>query len=335
MKKNDLISAFDEIKPDIYMKERLREKVLAEKPTKNTLLKPAIAIIIATICLVSALNFSKDNNKPIVNESKTTITNKIINSFTIKAYASAGNSVNEPDNKVTISPNGNTILDTQMQRERINRYRDENGIEKIAYDVRYSGEACFLEASGENIKSVTFTSETTTFLYYDSVKRHEMEENGTYYTAVFNISGEYYKNTSKDFLDVFKTLWNNGTLDEYKEKYFKGKSTNLLDYAIGISSLENGEMEIRLVSGEVTNSLQHRDKSITISAPNWNNSVFRLTWHPDAAMKKAAEYPAVPFEELPKDIVTIDVEFENGEIQTKTCEMSFSEDGYLVIKELA
>ena len=45
-----------------------------------------------------------------------------------------------------------------------------------------------------------------------------MEENGTYYTAVFNISGEYFKNTSKDFLDVFKTLWNNGTLDEYKEK---------------------------------------------------------------------------------------------------------------------
>lgn len=114
--------------------------------------------------------------------------------------------------------------------------------------------------------------------------------------------------------------------------YFKGKSTELQDYArCSVKRMENGEIEVCFVTAETLAQVHQYGQAVTMRGQEGSKTL----WRPETALDKATQYPMIPFEELPKDIITAEVEFEDGTIQTKCIEIWFDKDGNTLIQELS
>ncbi len=330
MKKNELYTALRGIEPDPYMQERLRQKVVGN-PKKRPVLRYAVtAACLAMVCLLSVWAVAdRHTQQSEITESEPPV---FINSFSIRAYAAdRAASADDTPAAQTDFRIATPIPQAKIERGKLNTYED-NGITVSAYEVSYGGNGISFEAIGEHIKAVTISTQTGRLTYWDFQMIDEMQKNGAYYAAHFTLPQDCITGQDKTLYDQFKKLWESGALDAYKKMYFEGKSTNLRDYAhCSVKRLESGEIEVCLVAEETLAQVYQYGQVVTMHGQEGRKTF----WRPETALEKAAEYPAIPFDKLPKDIVTMEVEFEDGTIQTKTIEIWFDKDGNTLIQELA
>ncbi len=329
MKKNELFTALQQIQPDAYMKERLRQKVLGEQKKRPPLRYAVTAVCLAAVCLLSVwVTADRHAQQPEVTESEPSA---FINSFSIRAYAAdRAMSVDGTPTAQTDFRIATPIPQARIERGKLNTYED-NGKTVSAYEVSYGGNGISFEAIGEHIKAVTIFTQNGHLTYWDFQTIDKMKENGTYYAVQFTLPQDCLTGQDKALYDQFKKLWESGALDAYKKTYFAGKSTNLRDYAhCSVKRLESGEIEVGLVTEETLAQVHQSGQVVTMRGQEGGKTL----WRPETALEKAAEYPAIPFDKLPKDIVTVEVEFEDGTIQTKTIEIRFDKDGNTLIQAL-
>ncbi len=330
MKKNELYTALQQIQPDAYMKERLCQKVVGEQKKRPTLQYAVTAICLAAVFLLSVwVVADRYAQQPEVTESEPSA---FINSFSIRAYA-ADRTVPADDTAVaqTDFRIATPIPQAKIERGKLNTYED-NGKIVSAYEVSYGGNGISLEAVGEHIKAVTISTQTGCLTYWDFQTIDKMKENATYYAVQFTLPQDCIIGQDKALYDQFKKLWESGALDAYKKMYFTEKSTNLRDYAhCSVKRLESGEIEVGLVTEETLAQVHQFGQAVTMRGQEGRKTL----WRPETALEKATEYPAIPFDKLPKDIVTVEAEFEDGTIQTKTIEIRFDKDGNTLIQEIS
>ncbi len=330
MKKNELYTALQQIQPDAYMKERLCQKVVGNQKNRFPLRYAVTAVCFATVCLLSVWVVANCHTpQPEVTETKPSA---FINSFSIRAYA-ADRTVSD-DNITTVQTDfriATPIPQATIERGKLNTYED-NGKTVSAYEVAYGGNGICFEAIGEHIKAVTIFTQNGHLTYWDFQQIDKMKENGTYYAVQFTLPQDCIIGQDKALYDQFKKLWESGALDAYKKMYFAGKSANLRDYAhCSVKRIESGEIEVCLVAEETLAQVYQYGQVVTMRGQEGS----KVFWRPKAALEKAAEYPAIPFDKLPKDTVTMEVQFEDGTIQTKTLEIWFDKDGNTLIQEIS
>lgn len=130
--------------------------------------------------------------------------------------------------------------------------------------------------------------------------------------TTFTIPNKWPDLTGSDLTGEVYRLWADGELDDMWIPALEAKGfptqmgfPALLDYySLFTQPLDDGQVEVQL-------------KLIRIPAD-----------------KAAAQYPPIPFEELPGDVVTIRVTFTDGQSVTKKVAISFNAQGYAVLELL-
>lgn len=215
-----------------------------------------------------------------------------------------------------------------------------------------------LTIEGDNIKSISFTSENCS-LTKNNVYAAEISEDIIPYESVIERSpdGEGLW-TSLNLIDY----WTSGVLDEIKEKYFQGMSVHseaFFDEYVWqcIQSEENKEKGIWMLYAiqmyndigkevEVSPSkigIIHEpktppSKNITIYRENTDQNIFTcslMRWLTfgkmpsiDEVYKKDAEEGIINSDSYLNDRVTVTVTFEDGEELTQVIELKISEETY-------
>ena len=104
----------------------------------------------------------------------------------------------------------------------------------------------------------------------------------------------------------------------------------LLDYySLFTQPLDDGQVEVQLKLIRIP-----ADKTAFTVDCAKEGAFLSADWHDQTAYKAAAQYPPIPFEELPGDVVTIRVTFTDGQSVTKKVAISFNAQGYAVLELL-
>lgn len=330
MKKHELYTALQQIEPDEHMQERLRQKVIHPQK-KRPVLRYITAACLAAACLISVWVVADRNaQQPAPTQAES---GAFMNSFSIRVYAA--DRANDDSNAAAVQPDFQlTTLVPQAKIERGKLYTyEDNGKTISAYEASYGGgQPLTFEVVGDRIKTVTVSSQNGYLTHWDFQLMHEMQESGAYYAAQFTLPADSMTGADQTLPEQFEKLWESGALDAYKNMYFKGKSTELHDYArYSVKRLESGEIEVCFVTEETLAQIHQYGQTVTMRGQAGSN----VQWLPQAALDKVMEYPAIPFEELPKDIIILEAEFEDGTIQTKSIEIWFDKDGNTLMQEIA
>lgn len=72
--------------------------------------------------------------------------------------------------------------------------------------------------------------------------------------------------------------------------------------------------------------------TLTYDQQDWNGDYILMQYEPSNAEKEVMKYQPLKYEDLPGDIITVEVTFENGEVQKKIIVTSFNEKGEIKMK---
>lgn len=336
MKENEFFKK--SIEENIIDKEEVLMKVIEEnrKQKKGSwrpgYLKVATTLAVTTailgVAMFSPIHKPKNNNVAGVGQEIKG------NKFSIIAYAAEfekEGTLRKIEDSLTLLktnaktelPIGNIILGDYMEET-----LDDGSIFQW-YDNSFTSEGGFL-CEGEGIDSVTFTSENGNFSYFDVEKLKEKENSGEVFKVEMNIPRNDFSN-EKDIdsvIENFYNMWNEGLLDEYKNKYFKGE--DLIEeiksgkYGIGIrDNVENDYLTIR-ITGDFGEDVSKAGQSITVKSGQ------EVSYIPQGAIDQLSKTGNPNFEELPKDNIKVEVKFKDGEVVTSNVELSFNKGGRLV-----
>lgn len=321
MKKQDYIKTVDQLNPDIYLKSRLEQKI-REPIKERKKYKWSIAVFSSIFLLI------------IIYTSfiGTGIFHKTNDSFNVYAYSE----------RETIDINKDAVVSLPGGKINIS----ENG------DWWMKGKVNFY-VQGESIDTVFYKSENGMFFYNDIKKRDEMAKKGELYTAKFFLDVDKYNiDLQKFWQGDVKELWDNGTLDEIKEKYFAGLSTDLNNYIIKYShsattrdkqpyddlfgesvAVPRDYMAVEIRTKEQDkNEGQWRIADNSFATEYYDDYYKTLNWSHTKAIEAIQKKETDDFSKLPEDVITIRVNFKDGEIKTIAIQVSYDAEGNSLAK---
>ena len=251
------------------------------------------------------------------------------NIFTLVAYAAEktnGNDTAKQETKMILKPN----VKFQLPFGKITRTKKAYLIGEIKgkYPVEFAGGG--FVGTGDNIDSVTITSEAGELDYFDSDRLKEMERRGQLYICRIPFSKEKMnpKWSIEKVVEVFYQMWSSGELDEYKNKYFAGKNINLDDYSIGLKY--QGTPNIETVYLEIANKNNERPQYSQRGSTLVVKSDKNVGWCPIRTMEALENSETLKYEDAPGDILTITVKFVGGEIVKQTINLSLDKEGNVI-----
>lgn len=347
MKPDEIKSSIENIKPDVYMEQRLSEKISDFAPQKRSKRKIAVAAIsgiLSFAVLVTGLGFGSVRWNSSGTERITDNTLTSSNMFIMSVRAAES----EDDDYVPIDSDMVVLQDCHI----ISGY-DEDG-----YPFTKWSSSSDFSVKGENIKSVSYECETGTFYVCDWDLREYLIQNGEFYDAIVPYTDEYVGKYVNERADIMFNHIKNGDYDEYLTKP-KRKSAE--DYAgvdriyyddvqlgrikIGFDIDESGLEEDSYVAlGIVSMETYSKTFPSGVSEEDIKNYTFQnylnkkdeigtgISWNPN--INALLEDPDMPKSEIPHDTVTVKVTFNDGTVQVAKYDFSFNDNGELVINTL-
>jgi hypothetical protein len=221
----------------------------------------------------------------------------------------------------------------KINRGKLTNYVSEKGVPYKAYEVIYDS-SWGLICSGEKIKSVTYTSVNGILHYFDVDLLKDMERNGQLYICKIPITELEVKPDwgYEKVKKAFNEKWSSGKLDSYKNQYFNGQNINLDDYSISISGANDGTNNkyMKIAKKEMAKP-PYIQNGTTVKVSG--ESQRPVNWLPENSMNTLREVNTnISYENLPSDSITVKAEFEDGEIITKTLNLSFDVNGNLIME---
>lgn len=220
----------------------------------------------------------------------------------------------------------------KISKGKLMSYVNEKGEKIKEYEVTFNS-TFRLGWNGANIKSVTCTSINGELNYFDVDMLKKMKDNEEINICkiVFPNSKVGTNLSQENIIKTFYRMWKSGELDEYKNKYFGGKDIDLKNYGYSYGTdYTTGNSYIAIHKPEQKTPPYFQSGS-KVKVNSNKDGVF-VGWVPVKAMdilKK--ENSSDNYKDLPSDTITADVEFEDGQIITKTINLSFNKEGNLVI----
>lgn len=322
--KNAIKNAMSEIKPDPYLKTRLEAKIDEGKSTakRKSRLKPAVACALALAIVAGAGAYGINGSK---NSEKVT-TGAAAPSFSIVAYAKENDGKN--DGKIyTLTDKSVTLSDYKIKLS-----KDSDG----NYEVRSGSEFGF-SVSGENIDSVSFSSEIGAFTYYDMQKQEQLIDEGKLYVYVPLTDeenelyhSEYEGNDQKFAQYILK--------NKDCSAYFGSKKVNTDDYAIQYcdrDGSENGRNELIFTDTSYYSELVLNSATgETLTAKTYNDDTQIQNVYYDASENSQTllDNPDTKYEDLKTDTITVTVKYKNGGTALKKFTASFNKNGQMQFK---
>jgi hypothetical protein len=306
----------DEIKPDYYMKSRLKAKVLSARvqKTKKKKLVPALSVALCFALLVVGGEFGTQFFKNDTQNTTTPTTASVNNFFVLNVSAKEGESLPVNDTSVTF-PNSKLNFDGDS--------------------LHMSSDTDFT-VSGDNIKYVKFTCETGDFDIFDTAKLNYLKDKGEYYDVIVPYTDEYEELTSEELQDLFYKHFYNGDYDEYAQGVEK---KNREDYAkvekiYDDSKGDDYVVSLGLVSCKaVQEVLQYSIKTYTFeNYTNDTEAIGNPVWTPNTDLY--FENNCKIYSQIPSDTITVTVTFNDDSVQMQKYDFSFNDDGYLVVTKL-
>jgi len=190
---------------------------------------------------------------------------------------------------------------------------------------------------GDGIKLVRLQCESGTIVYFDEKKKEEMDRNGDLYIVKILLDPKEYNLTAPFHYQDFENLWNNGMLDEYKEKYFQGMSTDLSDYEVGIQTSENNgkldHAEFLIQTKEQVSKeskLYIKGKDVTLEYPE--GYILDPVWFMTDP-KEIETNSTITESSQPKgDKIAMTIEFLDGKMKNYQIEISFNASGNMNVE---
>lgn len=288
------------------------------------------------------------------------------NEFQVLAYTCDNNmssletgSAPEISKEIVLNKSEVVLPEMTIKRGDYSEYTDSDGTLHQSYDCRLHNDSSSFKVIGNNIETIKYNSQNGEFSLWKVQKDTDYIESGNYYVAVMPLDEETVKTFGKlnkwgnyDFNTekYIKTYWNTEVFKNLREKYFKGKSQDYKDYGIGCGTnysmnreYKVGDETITVPIGQTaihfTNPTQFEDFhectnefTITYDQQEWNGDYICIEYEPRNAEDEVMKYQPLKYEDLPGDIITVEVTFENGEVQKKTIETSFNEKGEIMMK---
>ncbi len=305
--------------------------------------KYALCCTLAIIILFSGILLPTNLKRNTLQDSnlskKNGVNNKSSNLFTITAYAAEHNGPEAMDitKTKTLTLTANTKVEMpfgKIQRGALNTFTYDNGEAYKGYESSYDFDGGFI-VSGDNVESITYSSSNGTLEYFDVDKYLLMLSQGEIYVCSIDLMSHNITGMSLDELrEEFFKLWNSGTFDEYKNKYFKDKPLTLDDYGLHFETKDgdNGKfiatkINIRSKADYEESSSKYEIKGSSVVAKAGSP----VSWIPsEKAFDMVMAYGELNYEDLIGDTVTIITKFKNGETKTQTIDLSFDKDGNLI-----
>ena len=323
--KKEYKELFDNIKPDNELMYDTFNKA-DEKKKSSFMPRRIAAAVLAMAVLVVGGGFGINQLKApdLISENETTSGDALSAPlFTITAYAGD----NENAEIKTLSEDEITLMDYKIQLK-----KDSDG-----YYVKGHSDSMGFQINAEDIKQVTFSSENGKFDYLDTPFIKYKKSIGEYYDVRLPIT----KDEAKEYND---TIESGNAYAGYKHdfvsnimksrdcsEYFGDKSTDLELYSFDYSG-EDGVDEFVFRNKEKSIKLYMQFNSNEIVAKTYPGIEWLgdFDYNPDGAEDYLINNPETPFDELPTDVITIKVEFNNGQTVTKKLLSSFTADGTLM-----
>lgn len=315
--------AIDDIKPDAYMKTRLMAKI--EEPKKKShknILKPVVSCTLALAVLagVGTYGMTRDTKSPTSTTAQTSSQKVLSHTFNIVAYAQDENgTVGEK----TVLKNDDI---TTLKDYKIKAYNDIDGSPTVE-----SGSESGFNINADSVKKVTFESENGTFVYFDTLLMEKLIDEGKYYIEIplsdeeNKLYHEKYEQKDREFYEYLKSHKN-------LSKYFKGKSQNANDYGIYYSDKDDYKNinELLLTPQSCYEQLaKGQEKKLEVQTYRKGDKIENVNYNADGAIDVLLNNPNAKYEDLPSDIITITVEFNDGAQASKRIKASFNSKGEL------
>lgn len=310
--------AIDDIKPDAYMKTRLMAKIEEpKKKSRKSILKPVLSctLALAIAAGVGTYGMMSNSSKTIGTQSQTSSVSN--HSFNIVAYA------NDSNGEKIVLKNDDV---TTLKNYKIKAYKDKDGFQTVE-----TGSECGFNINADSVKKVTFESKNGTFGYYDTLLEEKLIDEGKYYIEIplndkeDKLYHEKYEGKDNEFYNYLKS-------QKDLSKYFDGKSQNADDYGIYYS--DKGDYkninELLLVPQSYYKQLaKNESKKLEVQTYRSGDKIENVNYWADGATDVLLNNPNTKYEQLPGDIITITVEFNDGKQASKQIKTSFNSKGEL------
>ncbi len=318
MKPEDLKKSIDSVQADEYLKTRLLAKIAdAKKPKrkKRKAFKMAASAVLCCTVLAAGLGFGIPQR--MIDEQTVQKPDMDTNGnlFILSVYAE--------ENKEGTPVTDHTVF---VPDYKIQKAYDKNGdLEGIK---GHSENGFYI--SGNNIQSVKYICKTGAFHVFDVALRDYLIENNQYFDAVVPYSDEYERGSTNMRADNFFKHMENGDYDAYIDKS-RIKSRDEYISADIIYNKNDKKTGIGLVA-EANFEQWFRSNVKEYEFQNYNETAEKfasIIWDPN--MDVFINAPETRFSEIPHDVITVEVTFKDGSVQTQQYELSFNDSGDLVV----
>lgn len=338
MKEQDLRDLFNTMEPDPYQETRLKAAVLEHgrrKHSRNRWLRPlaltgGAALLVGLVVGLSGPG--RPANAPLPagpGGSAPGITQAVAHTLEVRLHMDAGTW------EAPILSGGELVEEgvafrmgtRRIQRGELGTYTHD-GVTTKSYGVYGTGEGAFLTIDGDGIATVRIRAQNGAIDYTTEAwmrTRDDLhakdEELGS-----FTLPADGFPDDSEAAYDLLREKWEAGDFNDILDRLLgsRGLPYNMGYYAFRI---ERGADE--------TAVFLHLGKSggqdVTVDYAK-EGRLLRIDWDSRQATEEVGRYPAIPYEELTGDTLTIDVTFTDGSVVTKTIALSYDREGYLLAR---
>ena len=332
MKPEDLKNSINFVESDDYMQTRLFAEISSKKKSKNKSkkgFKVAISAVLCCAILIVGLGFGIPqaliDDTTALQLANDMDTNGNIFIMSVRAA--------ESENAEYVSVTDHTVILSEYKLDKV--ILEDDG--SMTFDE--TGDLS-LSIKGKNIESVRMQCEKGEFFKFDTDVFEYLCSTNELYNIIVPYSDEYENKSVNERLDVMYKHIENGDYDEY----FTEHSKKTYDEYKGVDIVYDGN-ENKVGIGLVSVETYAKFHPTTSNEKGKRNFVRNYTLHNvlnkeefDACATFQPEWygilfdqPDTAFSDLPHEIVTIEVTFKNGSVESNKYDFSLNANGELII----
>lgn len=359
MKQPDLKTLFDKLEPDEGLASRLAASVPPAKPPRRFPVRRCALLAAAAAVGICLLLIPRgESSIPSVSSAVPPVSEEgrpVAHSFAVRTYYAAGDADGE------FTPGKSVVLEAGIRWEypeeslrllRGELYTDAEGARRYAMGTANRGP--YFRVEGEDIIRVTMSCESNLLAFPLTAKRREARDKSLRLKedpagenrvgwgptiATFLVPPDRIADPGGDLEQQANVLWATGQLDDLWVSALEQAGFPVLPvselpiasqyYTPFFKVLEDGRLEASIKYYAIPPDVP----SFTVDCTK-EGSFLQTSWIPSESKKAASQYPPIPFEELPGDIITIQVTFTDGQTVTKKVGISFNAEGYAIAELL-
>lgn len=194
------------------------------------------------------------------------------------------------------------------------------------YGTVSEGFAPFLSIDGENIATVEATAEHGTVSFMTESYQQHLEEDGSHYEELFSFTAP--RTAWENMFDY----WNSDACAEWRKKVEELHPVMRAGESLCFEAVDDTAAPMT-VRAQIRWIVPHAPEVIDYAR---DGRILYMNWDLGRqAWEELTRYPAVPYEEVEADTLTITVTFTDGRVESQSIRLSLDKEGYVVAEALA